>query len=238
MSTSYEVLLKLTQGHLCEIYGDFGVGKSRLVHHIALEAQNLGKRVLFIDTEQGLTEAMAKQLKNYWYIGDSIEALEEACQFAVKNRNDYDLLIIDSVGTPVYVNYVELESMAEKLKAFQRLATIFRDMVRFARGVRGEDYDPKNPLNSKRKALSIAVNHKVSEFARQVKELLEGEPLGPFGGAIHRIPKVILRVEPAEISEEKSVFNILTYKLRDMPKNVIIGQYIIDDNGVWVKWKI
>jgi hypothetical protein len=206
------------------------------MHYIALEAQTAGKRVLFVDTESGLKDEHARQLKNYWYVGDEIDALEEAVRWAKEHRNDYDLLVVDSVGHVVYASYVELGTMDQKLKAFQRLATLFRDMVRFARGERGVDFDPKNPFECKRKALSIATNHPVSEFARVAKELPPEEPLAPMGGQIHRVPKVILRVEPLDLSEEKSTFNILTYKLRDMPKNVVIGQYIIDQNGVWVEW--
>lgn len=236
--TSYEVLIRLTEHHLCEIYGSYGTGKSRLVAHIALEAQRLGARVLFIDTEMGLPSEIAAQIKSYWYVGDSLEALEDAVAWAKDHRNDFDLLIVDSVGTPVYLNYIEFESMAEKLKAFQRLAAVFRDMVRFARGERGVDYDPKSPLDTRRKALSIAVNHCLSEFSRAIKEEPESEPLAPFGGSIHRVPKVILRVEPAELTSEKSVFNILTYKLRNMPKNLVIGKYTIDSRGVRVDWNL
>jgi hypothetical protein len=228
--------MQLTQGHLVEIFGSYGVGKSRLVAHIALEAQANGKNVLFIDTEYGLPLDIIKALKNYWYIGDQIDALEDAVAWARDHRNDYDLLIIDSVGTPVYVNYIELETMDQKLKAFQRLAAIFRDAVRFARGERGVDYDPKDPTRSKRQALAIAVNHCVSEFARVVKDLPESEPLSPFGGAIHRIPKAIIRVEPFELTEEKSTFKLLTYKFKDWPKNITIGTFTIDVNGVWVEW--
>jgi hypothetical protein len=234
--TNYDVLVKLTEHHLCEIYGPYGVGKSRLMHHIALEAQLAGKRVLYIDTEGGLTDEHARQLQNYWYVGDEIDALEEAVQWAVEHRNDYDLLIVDSVGHVVYASYVELGKMDEKLKAFQRLAAIFRDMVRFARGVRGVDFNPKNPFECKRKALSLATNHPISEFARVAKDLPPEEPLAPMGGQIHRVPKVILRIEPVEQTPEKSTFNLLTYKLRDWPKNVAIGIFTIDANGVWVEW--
>lgn len=63
--TSYEVLVRLTEYHLCEIYGSYGTGKSRLVAHIALEAQELGARALFIDTEMDLPAEVASQIKNY-----------------------------------------------------------------------------------------------------------------------------------------------------------------------------
>ena len=229
--TSYEKLLALTEGHLAEIYGSYGTGKSRLVHAIAVEAQNIGKRVLFIDTEGGLLDEHVKQLQNYWYVGDSIEALEDAVARAKENRKDYDLLIVDSVGHPVYVNYVELETMAEKLGAYQRLALVFRDMVRFARGERGVDL-------GERRALAIATNHTVSEFARVIKEIPEEEPLGPFGGQIHRVPKVILRSEPVELTSSRSTFKLVSFKLRNMPKDVEVARFTISKSGVEIKWLV
>jgi len=228
---AYERLMEMAEGHLVEIYGAYGTGKSRLVHHIAVEAQNLGARTLFIDTEGGLLDEHIRQLKNYWYVGDSIEALEDAVREAKERRKEYDLLIVDSCGHPVYVNYVELESMADKLRAFQRLALIFRDMVRFARGERGVDL-------GERKALAIATNHPVSEFARVAKDLPGTAPLDPFGGQIHRVPKVILRVQPVQMTPEKSVFNLLTFKLRGMAKCVEVATYTIDGEGVKIEWRI
>ena len=234
--TAYDKLAQLTQYHLTEIYGAYGTGKSRLVHHIAVEAQNAGKRVLFIDTEGGLADEHIRQLQNYWYIGDSIEALEDAVAWAKDHRSKYDLLVVDSVGHPVYVNYVEMESMDQKLKAYQRLAAVFRDMVRFARGERGVDF-LMSERESKRKALAIATNHPVSEFAKIAKDLPPEEPLAPFGGQIHRVPKVILRCEPVELAPSRSVFRALTFKLRNMPKNVEAMRYTITKEGVSVEWK-
>lgn len=230
-ATAYDKLMDLTESHLAEIYGQYGTGKSRLAHHVAVEAQNAGKRVLFIDTEGGLLDEHVKQLKNYWYVGDSIEALEDAVAKAEKQRGNYDLLVVDSVGHPVYVNYVELLKMQQKLRAYQRLAMVFRDMVRFARGERGVDM-------GKRRGLAVCVNHTVSEFSRIAKELPPEEPLDPFGGQIHRVPKVILRSELAEASPNRSVFRLLSFKLRGMPKNVEVGRFTIDSGGTKVEWKV
>lgn len=229
---SYNKLMKLTEGHLAEVYGPYGCGKSRLLHSIAVEAQDiLGKTVLFIDTEGGLLDEHVSQLKNYWYVGDSIEALEDAVASAKQRRKKYDLLIVDSVGHPVYVNYVELQGMNQKLRAYQRLAIIFRDMVRFARGERKVDL-------GERKALAIAANHPVSEFARVAKNLPEEEPLNPFGGQIHRVPKVILRIETEQLTETQSVFRIVSFKLRGVAKGVEVAKFTIDGGGVKIEWKV
>ncbi|MBS7618968.1 hypothetical protein KEJ25_10365, partial [Candidatus Bathyarchaeota archaeon] len=115
------------------------------------------------------------------------------------------------------------------LRAYQRLALVFRDMVRFARGERGVDL-------GERKALAIATNHIVSEFSRIARELPPEESLNPFGGQIHRVPKVVLRAELVEATPERSVFRLLSFKLRNMPKNVEVAKYSIDRRGVRVEW--
>lgn len=230
-SPAYDKLMGLTEAHLSEIYGAYGSGKSRLLHHIAVETQKFGGRVLFIDTEGGLLDEHVKQIKDYWYVGDSIEGLEDAVAKAKERREAYDLLIVDSVGHPVYVNYVELVTMADKLRTYQRLALIFRDMVRFARGERGVDL-------GERRALAIATNHPVSEFARVAKNLSPEEALDPFGGQIHRVPKVILRSEPMELTEDRSVFRLLSFKLRGMAKGVEVARFTIDHRGVTIEWKV
>lgn len=230
-TTAYDKLVELVGYHLAEIYGVRGTGKSRLVHSIAVEAQEAGKRVLFLDTEGGLNEKHVKQLKNYEYIGDELEDLTKAVSQAKDHRGNYDLLIVDSVGHPVYVNYVTMGGMDEKLKSYQELATLFRDMVRFSRGEKGKDM-------GKRFALSIAVDHTVSEFARIAKDLPTEAPLDPFGGQIHRVPKLIVRSEPVEFTSERSIFKLLTWKARDLPKNLEIAHFGIDSKGLLIDWKI
>lgn len=234
-ATSYDKLMNATDGHLCEIYGSYGTGKSRLVHSIAIEAQNAGKRVIYLDTEGGLTKAHIEQLKNYEYVGDELNHLIARVRWVKENRDKFDLLIVDSVGHVVYVNYVAMRTMDEKLKSYQELAAIFRDMVRFARGEREKDF-------GRRSALSIAVNHTVSEFAKISefvqqhrpipREALE-QPLDPFGGQIHRVPKLILRSEPVGDG-----FRLITFKARDLPKNKEIARFTIDSTGTKIDWKI
>ena len=224
---SIEKLIALTDYHLVEVYGPYGSGKSRLVHALAVEAQKAGYRVLYIDTEGGLADSHVRQLQNYWYVGDEVDALEDAVRRTCEQRDKYDVLVVDSVGHPVYVNYVELEGMQEKLRAYQRLALVFRDMVRFARGERGKDL-------GQRKALAVATNHPVSEFSRISKELPEEEPLSPFGGQIHRVPKLILRSEAVGNGR----FRLLVYKARNLPKDFEVARFQVTPEGVRVEWKV
>jgi len=228
---AYHKLLELVGPHLIEIYGSWNTGKSRLVHSIATEAQLIGKRVLFLDTEAGLEDKHIEELQNYEYIGDKLDTLIKRVSEAKDDRKKFDLLIVDSIGHPVYVHYVEMEGLEEQLRSFQKLALLFRDMVRFARGEKGADF-------GKREALAIAVNHTVSEFARAAKNLPRVEPLDPFGGQIHRVPKLILRSEPAGFTSTTSIYKLLSYKARDLPKNYEVAQFTIDHNGVRIEWRM
>ncbi|NVM24214.1 MAG: hypothetical protein HWN68_20850, partial [Desulfobacterales bacterium] len=63
--TAFDRLLELVGSHLVEIYSDTGNGKSRLVYHIATEAERSGKKVLYLDTEKSLPVGYEKSLKNY-----------------------------------------------------------------------------------------------------------------------------------------------------------------------------
>lgn len=226
----YQKLLDLAGSHLVEIYGQLGTGKSRFAHSLAVEAQVTGQRVYFMDTEGGLTAQHQKQLDNYEYVGDSLDYLMQRVSWVNDQRDNYDILIVDSIGHPVYVHYVEMGSLEKQLKSYQKLAVLFRDMVRFARGERGKDM-------GKRSGLSIAINHTVSEFARAAKESTE-QPLDPFGGQIHRVPKLILRSEPVAFTSEKSTFNLWTFKARNLPRNRKIAQFIIQGEGLTVNWLI
>jgi len=227
---AYQKLLNLAGPHLVEIYGQLGTGKSRLAHAIAVEAQENGKKVYYIDTEGGLTQNHINQLENYEYVGDNLEYLLNRVAEVKNKRDDYDLLIVDSIGHPVYVHYVEMGSLEKQLQSYQKLAVLFRDMVRFARGERNKDMETRS-------GLAIAINHTVSEFAKAAKESTE-DPLDPFGGQIHRVPKLILRCEPVSFSNDQSVFNLCTFKARDLPRNHKVAQFTIDQKGVRIEWRV
>lgn len=228
---AYHKLLGLVGPHLIELYGAYDTGKSRLVHSIAVEAQVLDKKVKFIDTEAGLEDEHVKELEGYEYVGDNLDALLKSVSEVKDQREKWDLLIVDSVGHPVYVHYVEMGGLQEQLQSFQKLAALFRDMVRFARGEKDKDL-------GKRERLSIAVNHTVSEFARVAKDIPKEEALDPFGGQIHRVPKLILRSEPIGFTIEKSMYRLMARKARNLPKNFEVAQFTIDAAGVKIQWKV
>ena len=219
---AYEKLLSLVGHHTVQIYGDYGTGKSRFVHAVATEAQVLGRKVLYLDTEGSLSESHVKDLESYEYLGDDLDALVKRVEKAKKEKDQHDLLIIDSIGLPVLNAYARL-SLDKKLGAIQKLAPIMADTVRFARDGNG---------------LSIVTNQCVSEFTRVSKNLGEEEPLAPFGGKISFVPKLILRSEPLVQDVQRSEFRLLTFKARDLPRGFEVARFTIDGGGVKIEWRV
>lgn len=220
--TAYDKFLELVGHHTVQIYGDYGTGKSRFVHAVATEAQILGKKVLYIDTEGSLSESHIKELQNYECLGDDLEGLVKRVEKAKKEKDEYDLLIIDSVGLPVLNAYARW-TLEKKLAAIQKMAPIMADTVRFARDGNG---------------LSIVTNQCVSEFTRVSKKLSEEEPLAPFGGKISFVPKLILRSEPLVRDAQKSEFRLLVFKARDLPRHFEVARFTIDSGGVRIEWRV
>lgn len=219
---AYEKLLSLVGHHTVQIYGDYGTGKSRFVHAVATEAQVLGRKVLYLDTEGSLSESHVKDLESYEYLGDDLDALVKRVEKAKKEKDQHHLLIIDSIGLPVLNAYARL-SLDKKLGAIQKLAPIMADTVRFARDGKG---------------LSIVTNQCVSEFTRVSKNLGEEEPLAPFGGKISFVPKLILRSEPLVQDVQRSEFRLLTFKARDLPRGFEVARFTIDGGGVKIEWRV
>lgn len=219
---AYDKFLSLVGNHTIEIYGDYGTGKSRLVQAVAVEAQLMGKKVLYIDTEGSLSEPHIKELQNYEYVGDDLQNLVTRVEKAKEEKEKYSLLIVDSIGLPVLNAYARLP-LEKKLEAIQKLAPIMADTVRFARDGNG---------------LSIVTNQCVSEFSRVAKDLPPDEPLGPFGGKIAFVPKLILRSEPLARDAQKSEFMLLVWKARDLPRNCEVARFTIDKLGLKIQWQI
>jgi len=219
---AYDRFLSLVGHHTVQIYGDYGTGKSRFVHAVATEAQVTGRKVLYLDTEGSLSENHVKELQNYEYLGDDLDALVKRVEKAKEEKEKYNLLIVDSVGLPVLNAYARW-SLDKKLEAIQKLAPIMADTVRFARDGNG---------------LSIVTNQCVSEFSRVAKKQDEEEPLAPFGGKIGFVPKLILRTEPLIRDVQKSEFRLLVFKARDLARNFEVARFTVDSGGVKIEWKV
>jgi RecA/RadA recombinase len=231
--TSYETIVKIMGNHALMIYGDAGTGKSRLLHAICVEAQTmLGKKCLYIDTEGSLPESLVGDLDNYEYIGPDLKALIDRVSLAKRQRDQFDLLAVDSIGFPVLTSYASMP-LNERLSAILSLTNVLADAVRFARASKHESLPAPDKMN-----LSILTNQPKSEFTRVTEGLGPEDPLDPFGGKLSFIAKLILRTEVAERGENQSRFRLLVHKARDLPRGRCVAEYMINQEGVAISWLV
>jgi len=227
--TSYDKLMQLVGAHAVQIFGEAGTGKSRLVAAIALEAQLTGRKVLYLDTEGSLPEDIVVDIENYEYIGPDLDGLIERVRLAKQQREQFDLLVIDSIGFPVLTSYASLP-LDKRLGAILSLTNVFADAVRFARASKHEQLPAPDKKN-----LAIVTNQPVSEVVTFTKGI-ELDERDPFGGKLSFIPKLTLRTEVVERSQKRSVFKLVVHKARNIARGVALAEYTIDNEGVSIKW--
>lgn len=92
----------IPRGRVTELYGQQGAGKTTLCYHVMAEAQKLGLKVLFVDSENAVDISYAKDLgvdvdSIYWNQPmTSLEALT-AMEKAI-NTGEFGLVILDSIA--------------------------------------------------------------------------------------------------------------------------------------------
>ena len=216
--TAFDRLLELVGSDLIEIFGDYGTGKSRLVGHIALEAQESGKKVLFLDDENSLPRSITSKL-NYQYVGID---LDNIIPIVSGLKDHYDLVCLDSIGFPVLVKYFEL-NLRERLTALGKMI-LLRGYLK--------DYAIQN------KGLAIVTNQPVSEFSYSeysAHPTPKNQPLEPFGGKGAFISKLLLRTDPIQRGETTKIA-VKTYKARDLPFDKQIAEFTITDGKTDLRW--
>lgn len=226
--TAFDKLLELVGNHLIEIYSDTGNGKSRLVYHIATEAERSGKKVLYLDTEKSLPVGYEKQLKNYEVhtAKTALGLLRQLIERVRRARDeDFNLIVVDSIGLPVLAALPEM-SMRERGDAFQLMASLRFQMMGFAF----------------EHGLTIATNQPVSELSYvgvggNAPKVSRNEPLPPFGGKSEFMAKLILRSEAIQKAPSKSIFKLAVYKAREHGQEYEFARFSIDNKGVSIEWK-
>jgi len=215
--TAFDKLTELVGSDLIEVFSDYGLGKSRLLGHIALEAQEAGKRVLFLDNENSLPKSVSSKLKNYEYIGIDLDKNIER----VSNiREHYDLVCLDSIGFCTLIRYFELP-LKERLSSIGRMIVLRGYLKDFA---------------IRHKGLAIAANQLESEFAT-VSKGTAPENLEAFGGKGSFISKLLIKLRPIERNPERLKVGLHVFKARDIGYNTKLAEFIIDSKGTRIEWK-
>ena len=231
-ATAYDKLMQAVGPHVVQVYGEAGTGKSRLVFAIASEAQAAGKKVLYLDTEGSLPPGYEDEIDHYEYIGPDLDALIKRARLAKQQRDQFDLLVVDSIGFPVLASYASLP-LDKRLQAILSMTSIVADAIRFARASKHE----KLPAPEKRN-LAIITNQCVSEATRFAKGLKPEDPLEVFGGKIAFAPKLTVRSEVVERAPSRTVFRLVVHKSRNLPRGKEIARYALSDKGVDIEWEM
>jgi len=214
-----------------EIYGHEGTGKTNLVYHIAMEHQQRGGEVYYFDTEGKLPYEYADRLKYYEYVDDLKTLTERIKALAEEGPTENALLVVDSIGWPLYVAFRELREQRKEFAytAWQELLPPSRWAVRFARGIPGEK---KGEWIKQNRNLTVMTDQPV--WIGREEEL--GPLLKPFGGKLIFLPMLVLFSEPVE--KKPGEFSLKTYKSINIPKGTEVARFKVTDSGVEIQWMV
>ena len=202
---------ELVENDLIEIYGDTGVGKSRLLHHFTKEIIMNKENVLFIDTERNLGKDERLMIKEYYVYTPQLMGLKKI----VENlTNDLDFVVIDSLGMPVLSRFAKM-NLKERGEALLSLIAILGDLKEWTYTSGGT---------------ALFSNQPVSEMAG-------GKDRRPFGDKASFVCKEILKLDLEERSKiTKS--RLRTFRSRVYHYDTTIANIEISDDGVSIDWAI
>ena len=229
--TTYDKLIQvLGAHHVFEIYGPEGRGKTSLVYYIGLESQRAGKQVYYFDTEGKLPYDMADKLENYEYVDDLDVLASRIEELAMTGPTEGGLLIVDSIGWPLYVKYREMikKEPGKRFTAWQDLLPPSRWAVRFARGVPGEK---RGEWIRKNRNLSIFVDQPVSEIRKEEF----GEYLRAFGGKLVFLPMLIAWTDRTDRVGEFALVSVKSIKYK---KGQELARFRVTDRGAMIDWLV
>ena len=204
-------ICNLVENDMVEIFGDTGVGKSRLLHHFTKEIIMNKEKVLFIDTERNLGKDERLMIKDYYIYTPQLIGLQKI----VENlSNDLDFVVIDSLGMPVLSRFAKM-NMKERGEALLTLIAILGDLKEWTYTSGGT---------------ALFSNQPVSEMAG-------GKDRRPFGDKASFVCKEILKLdleEKGRITKSR----LRTFRSRVYHYDTTIANIEISDDGVSIDWAI
>lgn len=186
----------IPKGHIVELFGDPGVGKSSLALQMVGAAQKIGQRCLWVDNEFYFTPRYATELGvdnsklDLIQEGIAEAALEEVVDEVEKGK--VDLVVLDSIGG--------LRTRAESEKTFEErtIGAQANLVAKFCRKI--------VPLLSMKKVAFIVINHSFVDIMSGKIQTSGGKKLG-----YHKAVSIRLKVNPtlALKSGEKQVGKVV-----------------------------
>jgi DNA repair protein RadA len=177
---------------ITEVYGEFGSGKSQLVHQMAVNVQlpeesgGLHGSVIYIDTENTFRPERIEQMLNGLEVDAGLGQLEEVLeriQVARAHSSDHQMLLIDTARE--VANELRTSDYPVKLFVIDSLTSLFRSEYA-GRGTLAARQQKLNrhmhdlfKLIDEHNAIGLVTNQVMSNPA-----VLFGDPTKPIGGNI------------------------------------------------------
>lgn len=204
----------LVENDVVEVFGPTGTGKSRIAAAVAVDAQQRGGKVFYWDTERNLSRGVREALGQNYHYDPRVQGLVDWTNH-VEKMPDVDLIVIDSIGYPVLVQYARL-NMKQKGDALQRMISVVGALKEWA--------------YLKANRLVLVINQPTSEMG-----LNEGEEPRPFGHKHAFAAKLILETH-LTVQGQVTKGQLRVWRGRDHRKGQGLAAYAISDQGVEIEW--
>ena len=201
----------LVENDILEIFGDTGVGKSRLVHQFAKDIIRNKEKVLFVDTERNLGKDERLMIKDFYIYTPQLMGLRKI----IENLSlDLDFVIIDSLGMPVLTQFSKF-NMKERGEALLSLIAILGDLKEWTYASGGT---------------AVLTNQPVSEMTGE-------KDRRPFGEKSQFCVKELLKLDLQE-KGDVTKSRLRTFRSRIYGYDYTIAEVKISDDGVSIDWQI
>jgi RecA/RadA recombinase len=125
-----DILYDLIEDDLLQVFGHTGTGKTSIAMKAAMEARELKKSVIYIDTEHNITKKQAGSIKKLGVAYEYIPKFDNLYTF-IKKLPKYDVVVVDSLGLPVLSLFAEA-NMKEKGNALMKMIAISSFLKNYA----------------------------------------------------------------------------------------------------------
>jgi RecA/RadA recombinase len=201
---------KLGAGGVVNLFGDTGVGKSKMAIQIAIDAANRGYNAYYADLEGNIHQTV---IEDMIYAG--VSYIPEARLGKVRKtmkKAPFDLLIIDSVTHHITGMWFETNQHehGKLLQEVQNFVFWLREKAR------------------ERNALAVIISQPVSDFG--------GRSLSPMGDKMGFFCKETYYLEQKD-EKDPSKGTAKVFKSRVLPRNLLVAEYETERVGVkFIKW--
>ena len=221
--SALESIRRIVGSDLLMLFGDTGSGKSKICYVLAKEAKDVGRKVIFLDTERNLSSKEVTALGDTYIYSPLFAEIKER----ITKLPKADLVVLDSIGLPILIHYSRM-GLRDRLQAFLDMAAALGDL---------KDWSYRH------NSLAIVTNQPVSEFmAEEERKRLtrvwgNGDAREPFGGKAKHVAKEIWRTQRISGTVNATRIIMSAFRSRELASGVIIAEGVINNEGLSLDFK-